>query len=196
MVTATLWIEITIAGFVYLLGFCFLFLPPTPSVDLKAVLAYKDLLPYFSAALIGVSYIVGIVFHRVVVVIARFLTTHMRIGRLGERLGSYSSQRSAQLTEIWQFGSQRLQREIDFHFGLLALLRSLLTSVPLLAISSTVWATRSEIASPWRMSAAYVIFWALCFTAHYRQIGLYRKAQDAAVKVVEAVRNMQAQSKD
>lgn len=195
MVTATLWIEITMAGFVYLLGFCFFFLPTNPKADLSTVLSYKDILPYVSVAIVGCSYIIGVIFHRVVQASVRFLTGRIKTGRLHGWIAQHSGRRSsAPLAEIWQFGSPRLHREVDFHFGLLALLRSLLFSVPILAISSTTWAARSGVGNPLPMAGMYCLAWALCYVAHHRQVHLYRRIQDYAVKVCVLVRSSQSKT--
>jgi hypothetical protein len=192
MVAATLWIEITIAGFVYVLGLSFFLLPPNPTADLKAVLPYKDLLPYLSLATVGVSYVVGVVFHRLITAIALSLKEHLVRAKLGKLIEVFSSKRSPQLVAVWQFGSPRLQREIDFHFGLLVLLRSLLFSIPLLAVSSTLWATKSGLVNPWHMAAVYGAFWVLSYVAHHLQVRLCRKIQNAAIDVVTSAREAQS----
>jgi len=60
--TATLWLEITIAGFLFLIAGCILLLAclavPIPEV-LAALNTYKDLLPYAGVGFLGLSFITG-----------------------------------------------------------------------------------------------------------------------------------------
>jgi hypothetical protein len=59
MIAATLWIEIIIAGFVYLAGMFFLVATVFGVKHLPAQTIGKDFLPYLSALVVGTSYVTG-----------------------------------------------------------------------------------------------------------------------------------------
>jgi hypothetical protein len=88
---------------------------------------------------------------------------------------------------VWQYGSQRLHREVDFHFALLALLRSFLFSVPLVAFASISWLIRSHLVWAWWGVPIYAILWAMCWVAHNRQLKLYLDCEREAVRLTEAI---------
>jgi hypothetical protein len=69
MTAATLWIEIIIAGFVYVVGICFLLAGAWSVADVCVLALAEEFLPYLAAAAVAASYIVGIVAHRIVPVI-------------------------------------------------------------------------------------------------------------------------------
>src|SRR6185503_15590658 len=62
MTTAALWLEITVAGFLFLTAGCVFILAalqvPIPKV-LVGLNAYKDLIPFAAAAFVGFSFIIG-----------------------------------------------------------------------------------------------------------------------------------------
>jgi hypothetical protein len=70
MTAPTLWIEITIAGFVYLVALCFFFLAIFKVSGFQILQPAKDFLPYISAGAIAASYVTGIVAHRIVQMIS------------------------------------------------------------------------------------------------------------------------------
>jgi hypothetical protein len=182
MTAATLWIEMTIAGSVYVASLLILIIAcydPKPNLASLAS-QFHDLLGYAAVAVVGLSYVFGFIFHRFIqILISR--KDHWSANReakngtknkvkyrdyvsndLNERLGSENT--------IWQYGSTRLQREVDFQFAQLALLRSLRLSIPFLFVSICFW--RHQIG--WYVvQSTYWIFFAviyivLCF-AHKRQ---------------------------
>ena len=174
MTNGTLWIEITIAGCPYVLSVGLLVL---------AFLGIKDLgqwsvekyLPYLSVVFVGTSYIFGIISHRVVPEIAAsVLRPFRRIIQLQELKSPWSvEERTMQTLIIFQNGSQRLHRELDFQFSLVALLRSLLFSIPLLFFSFSVWLIQSNRSGVALCAALAVPFWCLSFLAYRKQWAQY-----------------------
>lgn len=77
MIAATLWIEITIAGSIYIAALFFLALLCLNVDSLSFLLTWKDASPYIIAAGVAASYIIGIVAHRMLQLygpsVARFL---------------------------------------------------------------------------------------------------------------------------
>ncbi len=183
------------AGFVYLAALIFLVLPPHPKQDIHAIISLKELLPYLSITAIGVSYVFGIVFHRVTGLLLKMLRLGIKYPPLHKLLELYSGRRTDDaVANVWQFGSVRIQREIDFQFGLLSLLRSLLFSIPFLAFSSTRWILQSQIGHSKEIIVFYTAIWILCIVAHHRQSGLNSRAVQAALSICASVRENQLKS--
>jgi len=137
---ATLWIEITIAGAAYLAAITFALLAyfhmqEIPWVD-------KDTLPYVSVIAVGISYVLGIGVHRLTQGLGTVLS-HVWAGDpwwLRPVFASHDGRVNRDIQAVfWQRGSDRLHREIDFQYALLALLRSLVLSIPLLALAVAAW---------------------------------------------------------
>lgn len=139
---ARLWLEITIAGFFYLAAIFFIILKIFGIEDLKFIDKVRDYMPYLSVGAVAMSYLFGIVFHRLLSSLVQPLLIFVE-NRLGlhvfNLIGGHPGWTGIDLNKIWQHGSERLQREIDFQFNQLALLRLLVIGIPLFGISAGVW---------------------------------------------------------
>jgi len=94
-----------------------------------------------------------------------------------------------QMVRIWQFGSERLQRELDFQYSLLALFGSGVFSVPLFGTGLAAWLARSGAAGWAVVLPLSIVLW-LCFAfAYLRQWNSYAATEKAAV---EALRSIEA----
>jgi hypothetical protein len=187
MTNATLWIEITIAGSVYLIGMT-LWLLATTAPDYAPPSGFterlEDYLPYLAVGFVGASYITGIVAHRLVQLIGRrFLSRVEQIFHLPSLSFSHS-ERSA-MVRLWQYGSDRLHRELDFQYALVALLRSLLFSLPLLGTGLSAWLCSNRIKGSWLTLSATLLVWCLCYLAYRAQWRQYHEIVEAAVNRLE-----------
>ena len=146
MTTWPLWIEITMAGSIYVVSLLFLVIAvwnPHPNLQFPPFNS-QLFLAYLGAAFLGLSYIVGFVAHRSIqVLFDKFRAKTSRSDELDC------------LETLWQLGSARVQRELDFQFTQLALLRSLLFSVPCLAVAVGIWRffTACRLLAAWRQSS-------------------------------------------
>jgi hypothetical protein len=181
MTTPTLWIEITLAGAIYVAAICLAFLAGYRVADFPNLADVKDALPYAAVVFVGASYLVGIVFHRIIQVLGSNVV--LLVSRLFPRFGDEGPEPVyfEELALIWQLGSTRLQREMDFQFGLLALLRSLFVSIPLLLLSVYWWGARTERSFDWAPIAFGLFFWLCCGVALRRQAKQYKAIRTAAV---------------
>ena len=194
MAAATLWIEITIAGAAYLtsVGFCILAGFRVGPESLAA--APKEFLPYLSVCFVAVSYISGIVAHRLVqIAVPPILDQIGRVLNIPE-LSARSTLDStfAKHVVIWQYGSERLHREIDFQYALVALLRSLLFSLPLLGISMSIWLARIGSGVWWLPVLLALGFWGLTVPAYWRQSSQHRIMKEEAFAETERIRSLSA----
>jgi hypothetical protein len=163
MTVSTLWIEITIAGSLYLTALVFLCLrvlgvAHVPVVD-------EDLLPYLAVGAVAGSYILGMLMHRLLQVATRyrFEFTHWLSRKSGpsEVLRNPAEERAWANAVIWQFGSERVNKELDFQFALKSLFRSIRVSIPLLGLCFAWWLS----ITPARDAISLVIALTVIFTA-------------------------------
>jgi hypothetical protein len=182
----TLWIEITIAGAVYVAAICFAWLGWLRAKDLLAVVGDKDLLPYLSAMAVAVSYVVGMLTHRLTAIVGRPVLKHLERVATIPRLFDPTPREVhfADMVSVWQRGSARLHRELDFQFALVALLRSLLFSVPTLTISVIFWLARTQQAGQWSAASGAVVLWSMVLVAYHRQWVQYRAIRRAAIEEI------------
>jgi hypothetical protein len=184
MTAATLWIEITIAGAIYLIGIISLFLAGYGVRSFPSSVAVKDYLPYISVAAVGASYLVGIIMHRItqlpdwplIRVTSRLLGLHRFRGF------SSAAERYGDLVLIWEAGSARLHRELDFQFGLLALFRSLIFSIPFTGMSTEMWAVRTQHSVNWGLAAVCLLLWVASLVAYRRQRYHFFNVEKAALQ--------------
>jgi hypothetical protein len=178
MTAPTLWLEITFAGFVYLIGIGFLVLAGYRIGDLRLLQPPAHYLPYLSAGIVAASYVIGIVTHRLI------SAARKAIDRLVKPAATVNRDTLwwADAIRIWQFGSQRVHREIDFHYGLFALLRSLTFSIPFTGLSVVVWMVRTG--EPGRGGILFLTaaFWGPCYLAFRQQRSYFRLLRAAAEK--------------
>jgi hypothetical protein len=191
MTAATLWIEITIAGSVYLFALLFLVLRIAGISDLDFLTRENAPLAYVAVVAVGTSYVLGIVAHRLIQI------GGIPLLRLAERLfpiddpGSDDSKDAQyhQLVPIWQHGSERLHREFDFQFALQALLRSLVFSIPFLGFSAGVWLWSTEWSKHiWWVVVAAVVFEICVYMAYRRQREQFFTFKESAFQETDRIR--------
>jgi hypothetical protein len=183
------WIEITIAGFVYVIAIIFCLAAAYDVTDIHQLLGLKELFPYCSAALVAASYVTGIICHRISQILAPYILPRLvRFLRpTADRKGEIPTKTALEMAEIWQNGSSRIQREIDFQYALVALLRSLLISVPFLGVSVFAWMLRARKPGVAGLVAVDLALWVACYISYDRQWHQFRGVQDAALKAVRQV---------
>jgi hypothetical protein len=170
MVAATLWIEITLAGSFYVLGTGFLYCGVYRINNLHPVTSLNNLFPYFAFALIGLSYICGITVHRMTQILRR------------EKKPLEQTIKDAAL--VHQYGTERLNRELDFQFGLRALFRSLWVSLPWVWACLAFWSWRVGTSMFWGRSGFFLVLlpviWGMVVLVNRRQRESYRIIAAAA----------------
>jgi hypothetical protein len=192
MVSATLGIETTITGFLYLATVLFLFVPHDAAVIGCDLRASKDLLPFLAVAIVGASYVVGTITSHFLAVASRCFICILRerwAQKLRDWFGSGRGGDSSDLALVWQFGSERTQKEIDYQFGLLMFLRSLPVPILFAAIEWCVCEGRIEGWYSCRAILAYfvsLVFLLASLCAWKRQASHYRSCQAAAMSLVQA----------
>ena len=95
MNTFSLWIEISISGFFYVIALFFFLLTILGVENLNFIPNFKDYLAFVGVGIAIISYIFGILAHR-----------------LKEEVNNSK----ADSVDLWQYGSARLHKEIDFQF--------------------------------------------------------------------------------
>lgn len=133
------------AGSVYVVSLLFLVIAvwnPQPNLQ-SPPFNSQVFLAYLGGAFLALSYIVGFVVHRFIKVLGdrwRFFRDQQTPKPEYEKWVEKDRKKQMKDEEaIWRLGSPRIQREADFQFAQLALLRSLMVSIPCLFISITAW---------------------------------------------------------
>lgn len=181
-----LWLEITIAGFVYLIAFLFLVAAYFRIGDARIFVSVKDFVPYLSASSIAISYVFGIISHRVIQILSSlFAPIRLLVFRRDERNQKQTKEHELEMARIRQYGSVRTQREIEIQFGWLVLLRSLILSVPLLGFTVVVWLVRTKMVGSEFVIVIDLAFWVLCCFVYNRQRDNYYRVRVSSVAVVE-----------
>jgi hypothetical protein len=207
MTAGTLWIEMTIAGSVWVACLFFqimawwLWWYPGESLA-KLITPY---LTYIAVAVVALSYIFGFIAHRVIQIFNwRLLERWKWQKRLRDRIDDFVvldqddkdkrgpkvlKERMVGETDIWDLDPHRLHREIDFQFAQVALLRSLAWSTLFLAVSILWWHLRIghyAAARVYVLAPLWVVcFWVLLFLASRRQSRQYDMIREAALDVAQ-----------
>jgi len=120
--------------------------------------SFEQYLTYLAVSAVGLSYIFGFVAHRIIQIVnlrlGRWKPIKYLAGRIekiairdendtGEQVRDGLKERMAREVDIWTLDPPRTHREIDFQFAQVALLRSLIWSVPFLAVSVFYWRLRT-----------------------------------------------------
>jgi len=151
MIASTLWAEVTISGFIFLLSGGLLLLKYLGVRDLSFMAGLNDYLTILSVAAIAASYILGILAHRLISIAVKSSRPLIRkITRSGGGDSGIPAGVHAR-TVIMQYGSDRLLKELDFQFNFLALFSQLAVGLPLLGICSAIWladTAASRLATP------------------------------------------------
>src|SRR4051812_29082711 len=163
----TLWLEITIAGAVYLLAALFWLLISLGLSDKQLCALSPHLKEYISYLAVGfavASYVIGILAHRVIQLTPRRLFKPL-LSFVSPESENYIAGERVNMVRIWQYGSERLHRELDFQYGLVALIRSLLFSIPLLGAGMATWLHYSKWAGIWQTVLIAALMWLACVLA-------------------------------
>ncbi len=136
MVRATLWAEIMISGFIFLLGIIFTFFCICQVKDLNFLKFLKDYPALSPLIIIVFSYIIGFFMHRL---IYAFFILKIDWFRNNEEKKMESDSYLLKKIYLAQHGSERLNIEIQYQFNNYALSRLMLLGVPFLLISFSYW---------------------------------------------------------
>lgn len=192
MLPPTLWVEMIIAGFVYLLTGVFFLLNRAQIYDFQFMTALKDYIGLVSLLVIFVSYALGMLMHRLIqMFVLRPLNVLLRKMKIDFNvLGDVRPDYYLMNFILYQYGAQYLQREIDLQFSAFALFMSLIFSVPLLGISLASWLSNTT-AKDWTsvvLSIAFVFSFLFLIAAH-RQRKHFNGIRDVAFDELMKIHN-------
>jgi hypothetical protein len=197
MPTSSLWAEITISGFLMLMTLFFLALKWLGIQDFTFFSDIKDYMTILSVGVVAVSYILGILVHRLIFIIVppilRFLNRQFRLFRNQQAFES-GFKSHIDMVSVWQYGSDRLHQELDYQFNFLALSVSMTGVLPVFGISAALWLADT---SAHRLAGPILILGLALgfgfFIAYLNQSRRYRRFQDQALLEME---NIQQAKKD
>ena len=189
---ASIWLEITIAGFVYVLAIFFAIVGICDVHDLATLRPPNELLPYISAALVALSYVLGLIFHRLTQLVAprTFPLLNRLIGRK-DNVYTKSPDSSLETAEILQGGSTRVHREVDFQFALVALFRSLVFSVPRLGVPAVAWLLRSHNSGVVLFVSMDLLLWVMIVIAYQKQWRQHNRLKTAMLTIVRRTKKLE-----
>jgi hypothetical protein len=186
-----LWAEITISGIFYFLSIGFIFLRIIERYDLKFIsLMVKDNFAVSTIIVLALSYFCGIVAHRLVsLFMSKVISKVYRKITFQKPRPKFDFENYETRINIWQNGSERLHKEIDFQFSILALLKSVFWGIPVLTFSITIWlmgaGTTEHLLSIWLL----VLFILICiFIALRLQQKHYTELREATYKYLGSFR--------
>ena len=186
MLPPTLWVEIIIAGFVYLLAGFFLILTRMDSSSLMNLGVLKDYAALVSILVIFASYVLGLLAHRLLqlalltVVDPLLKLLGIKFNVIGDTRKDFFSMNFV----LQQYGSQFLHREIDLQYSAFALFSSLIISLPLLGWSLSEWLIKIK-APAWASDTALwtcVLLAVAFFIVNIRQRRNFNGIRDEAFK--------------
>lgn len=185
MLPPTLWVEIVIAGFVYLVAGVFLILNRAGIYDFEFMKGVKDYIGLISLIIVFASYILGLLMHRLIqgflLSVINTVLKKMKIdfNVLGDAKPEYDQMNFV----LQQYGSQYLHREIDLQYSAFALFTSLIVSLPALGIALSMWLSHT-VAKDWASTVLYVCFVLafLFFVVDIRQRKRFNGIRDEAFK--------------
>lgn len=135
-----MWIEISISGFFYLLALFFIILKVLGVKDLVFLSIIKDYAALLSVGIAIASYLLGILAHRLLSIIRPFtFIKHLFKRKQVQDERPNWKQYCANLVKVWQYGSERLHRELDSQYSLNSLMRLLVIGIPLSGLSIALW---------------------------------------------------------
>lgn len=183
--TINLWTEIIITGFVYLLAFFFLILKFLQIDSLDFIYAYKDYLSYISVGAIGLSYILGLLTLRSTSSLGRPLIELVEKTFFHKTPIAEEQKLKNQTSHVMvlQYGSERLNRELDFQYSTFVLLRQLSLAIPFCGISATWWLSGtflSTLTIP--LLGLFVAVFIITLVGYQRQRNHYITIRDSVYK--------------
>ncbi|MBI3168044.1 MAG: hypothetical protein HYZ22_06170 [Chloroflexi bacterium] len=190
MLPPTLWVEIIIAGFVYLLAAVFFILNKAGIYNLQFMNDAKDYIGLVSLLAIFASYVLGMLMHRLLQFPVLYLINlalkklKVNFNVLGDSKPNFQKMNFL----LQQYGSQYLHREIDLQYGAFALFTSLIVSLPLLGIALSNW-LRHTAATEWSSTTLNICFVLafLFFIIDIRQRKNFNGIRDEAFKELEKI---------
>lgn len=185
MVPPTLWVEIIIAGFVYLLAFFFFVLNKAGIYDFGFMPPLADFVGLISLLVVFASYIFGFLMHRLVQIVILNIVAKL-LGKLGfdfNLLGDAKPGFYRDSFALYQYGSPALHREIDLQYSAFALFTSLVFSLPLLGASLFFWLGHTDV-KDWALSVLLTCIGLsiLSLLVNIRQRERFNRIRDAAFK--------------
>jgi hypothetical protein len=181
----SLWIEISISGFFYLLALIFFMLKVFGIKDITFIADIKDFVTLVSVGIAIASYLLGMLAHRLLSVVflkpLNFISRTFSRNQLTNEKTDYT-RHNANLVKVWQYGSERVHKELDFQFSLNSLMRSLIVGIPLSGISIAVWAweTKFQNFGVSILVLSFVLGIAF-YVAYRRQRILFKNIEQAAI---------------
>jgi hypothetical protein len=196
MATTSLWAEATISGLFLLASIFLLSLKLLGISDLSLLSEAKDYLALASIGVAIVSYVLGVLGHRLIVIVlpplARSLLRAVKLAGVF-KVYEVESTPHSHMIPVWQYGSERLHRELDYQFNFLVLFTSMTINLPLFGVSLALWSA-DAVSVKWMAMPALtlsVVVGLAFFAAHYFQYQQYREVQKQALLEMERVSRTQ-----
>ncbi len=150
MKTSGIWLEVTLSGAIFLLSVA-LFIMHAFDIHTLSMLSWvSGNLVVTTPLLIATSYVIGTIVHRLIP--SLWFPVRLVFGKIQGRKVSAKEDlrkfRYKNLVVLYQYGSERIQREQDFQYSLLALFRSLTPGFVLLGLSFFLWARQVDQLKP------------------------------------------------
>ncbi len=185
MLPPTLWAEIIIAGFVYLLAVVFFILNKAGIYDFQFMASLSDYVSLITLISIFVSYIIGLLTHRLIQLLILFPVNRLfqKSGNKFNFIGDAKPDFYTNSFVLYQYGSPALHREIDLQYSAFALFTSLVFSLPILGTSLYLWLGHTpskEWAFPVLLTC--IILAGLFLLVDFRQREKFNDIRDEAFK--------------
>jgi hypothetical protein len=184
MGSITLWIEITISGFFYMLALFFIALRIFGIRDFNFIAEVKDFVTWISVGIAIASYVSGVLALKLLPTAWRKIVSIIRHILRRKQLSDVKTDTTrhyANLVKVWQYGSERLNKELDFQFSLRILFGLLAVGIPLSGISFLVWSWDTIVQDFATSVLILSLFLGVTsYTAYRRQRAHHKETQQAA----------------
>lgn len=194
MSSVSLWIEISISGFFYFIAAFFIVLKVAGVKDFTFITNVKDYLALIAVSVYIASYMLGILAHRLLpFVIGWPLKSIKRLFRRKRPRAETNDDihHFANSIEVWQYGSDRLHKELDFQFSLRSMMFSLVIGLPISGICAAIWL--GDTSAQWLALPITIIGFMLGVTFYlaYRiQRSIYNQIQQAAFEEMKTIKKI------
>jgi len=184
MISFSLWTEVTISGFFYLVGVFFIILNLAGVKDFAFLSGLKDYVTLLAVFTLFISYLFGVLTLRMLQILLSPISQSLAKLLKNKDLAVIDRDVAAEHNVIiFQYGSERLQREVDLQFSLYVMFSSLIFSIPFVGLTSYLWLAKIHLTL---LGQAVLItsfaFGIVFLIIGYRQRKNHNRLKDKAVK--------------
>lgn len=185
MTSTPLSVEFTIAGFFFFLSYFFIVLKPIGVKDLSFISSFTDYILIITIFIVGFSYFLGLLFNRLILSLVPsfsiFIRKSFRVRNSSIVCDNSTASSYKNIIYIWQFGSERLHKSLDFHNSDLTLFRLLALGFPMFGISFSYWLSSTNLSSYiWITLALSVILGIVSHFVYKKQLKYYLELSNFA----------------